>query len=89
MGYFPSGYIDLKNLMLAYSQRCWRIYLNVLQLNSNTLFFFDRAVLGFRELVGESHILQFKMFQSTNLSHLSSLGDTKTDTRLCVMSNLV
>lgn len=57
---------------------CLRVYLNALQLNSNTLFFFDGAVLGLRELVGQSHILQLQMFHNTNLSHLSSLGGDKT-----------
>ena len=52
----------------------WRIYLNALQLNSDTLFFFDGAMLRLSELVRQCHVLQLQMFQSTKLIHLSSLG---------------
>ncbi len=58
-----------------------RAYLDALQLNSNTLLFFDGAVLGLGELVGQSHILQLQMFHNTNLSHLSSLRGTKQHKR--------
>lgn len=72
MGYFLSGNIDQTNPLIADSQR---EYLNALQLDSYALFIFDRAVLGLCECVGQRHIFQLQMFQNTNLSHLSSLGE--------------
>lgn len=66
---------------------CWKAYLNALQLNSNTLFVFDGAVLGLSKLVGQSHILQLQMFHNTNLSHLPSLGEEvkhKCHVNLCL-----
>lgn len=53
-------------------------YLNTLQLNSNTLFVLDGAVLSLSKLVRQSHIFQLQMLNYTNLSHLSSLREEKT-----------
>lgn len=53
------------------------MYLDTLQLNSNTLFVFDGAVLSLGKLVRQSHIFQLQMLNHTKLSHLSSLREGK------------
>lgn len=80
-----SGCIDitLKTDNGKFRKGCHWIYLNALQLNSNPLLFFDRAVLGLSELVRQCHILQLQMFQDANMGHLSSLWETKTTKLSC------
>lgn len=48
-------------------------HLNALELDSNALLLLDGPVLGFRQLVGQGHILKFQVLQEARLGHLSNL----------------